>query len=71
MLADTAINQTRRRGVRRLYLVTEKFASDFFAEKHGFRVVDQSLVSPDVVQSPSFKGSRSRGKNPIAMRLDL
>jgi UDP-N-acetylmuramate: L-alanyl-gamma-D-glutamyl-meso-diaminopimelate ligase len=71
MLADTAINQTRRRGVRRLYLVTEKFASDFFAEKHGFRVVDQSLVAPDVVQSSSFKVSRSRGKNPVAMRLDL
>ena len=71
MLADTAINQTRRRGVRRLYLVTEKNASDFFAEKHGFRIVDLSLVSDEVAQSPSFRSSRSRGKNPIAMRLDL
>ena len=71
MLADTAINQTRRRGVKRLYLVAEKNASDFFAEKHGFRVVDLSLVAPDIVASPSFKTSRTRGKNVIAMRLDL
>jgi UDP-N-acetylmuramate: L-alanyl-gamma-D-glutamyl-meso-diaminopimelate ligase len=71
MLADTAITQTRWRGVRRLYLITEKNASDFFAEKHGFRIVDLSLVAPDVASSPSFHSSRSRGKNPIAMRLDL
>ncbi|HWM84483.1 MAG TPA: GNAT family N-acetyltransferase, partial [Kofleriaceae bacterium] len=71
MLADTAINQTRRRGVKRLYLVTDKIASDFFAEKHGFRVVDLSLVSSDARQSPTFKTSGQRGKNAIAMRLDL
>ncbi|HUS64439.1 MAG TPA: GNAT family N-acetyltransferase [Kofleriaceae bacterium] len=70
MLADTAINQTRRRGVKRLYLVAEKNASDFFAEKHGFRVVDLSLVAPEVSASPSFKTGRAR-KNVIAMRLDL
>ena len=71
MLADTAINQTRRRGVKRMYLVTDKIASDFFAEKHGFRVVDLSLVSPQARQSPTFKTSGLRGKNAIAMRLDL
>ncbi len=71
MLADTAINQTRRRGVRRMYLVTDKIASDFFAEQHGFRVVDLSLVSPDALRSPTFKISGARGKNAIAMRLDL
>jgi UDP-N-acetylmuramate: L-alanyl-gamma-D-glutamyl-meso-diaminopimelate ligase len=71
MLADTAINQTRRRSVKRMYLVTDKIASDFFAEKHGFRVVDLSLVSPDALRSPTFKTSGSRGKNAIAMRLDL
>jgi UDP-N-acetylmuramate: L-alanyl-gamma-D-glutamyl-meso-diaminopimelate ligase len=71
MLADTAINQTRRRGVKRMYLVTDKIASDFFAEQHGFRVVDLSLVSPDALRSPTFKISGTRGKNAIAMRLDL
>jgi UDP-N-acetylmuramate: L-alanyl-gamma-D-glutamyl-meso-diaminopimelate ligase len=71
MLADTAINQTRRRGVKRLYLMTDKIASDFFAEKHGFRVVDLSLVAPQARQSPTFKPSAARGKDPIAMRLDL
>jgi len=71
MLADTAIAQTRRRGVKRMYLVTDKIASDFFAEKHGFRVVDTSLVAPEAVQSPTFKTSGQRGKNAIAMRLDL
>jgi hypothetical protein len=54
-----------------MYLVTDKIASDFFAEKHGFRVVDLSLVSPDALRSPTFKTSGSRGKNAIAMRLDL
>jgi UDP-N-acetylmuramate: L-alanyl-gamma-D-glutamyl-meso-diaminopimelate ligase len=71
MLADTAINQTRRRGVKRMYLVTDKIASDFFAEKHGFRVVDLSLVAPQARQSPTFKTSGLRGKAAIAMRLDL
>jgi UDP-N-acetylmuramate: L-alanyl-gamma-D-glutamyl-meso-diaminopimelate ligase len=71
MLADTAINQTRRRGVKRLYLMTDKIASDFFAEKHGFRVVDLSLVAPQARVSPTFKTVNTRGKNSIAMRLDL
>jgi UDP-N-acetylmuramate: L-alanyl-gamma-D-glutamyl-meso-diaminopimelate ligase len=71
MLADTAINMTRRRGVKRMYLVTDKISSDFFAEKHGFRVVDLSLVSPAAGRSPTFKTSGQRGKNAIAMRLDL
>ena len=70
MLADTAINQTRWRGIKRLYLVTDKNASDFFAEKHGFRVVDRSLVPPEVAQSPTFRTSKSR-RTSIAMRLDL
>jgi UDP-N-acetylmuramate: L-alanyl-gamma-D-glutamyl-meso-diaminopimelate ligase len=71
MLADTSINQTRRRGVKRLYLMTDKIASDFFAEKHGFRVVDLSLVAPQARQSPTFKTVNTRGKASIAMRLDL
>jgi len=71
MLADTAINQTRRRGVRRLYLVTARNATDFFAEKHGFRIVDPSVIAAPVVQSPSFQGIRARGSATVAMRLDL
>lgn len=71
MLADTAINQTRRRGVRRLYLVTAKNATDFFAEKHGFRVVDPSVIGQAVVHSHSFREIRARAGSSVAMRLDL
>ena len=44
MLADMAVSQARWRGVRRIYLLTES-ASDFFAAKFGFRVVDRSTLS--------------------------
>jgi UDP-N-acetylmuramate: L-alanyl-gamma-D-glutamyl-meso-diaminopimelate ligase len=68
MLADTAIQQARLRGVRRIYLLTE-FASDFFAAKHGFRVVDRSTVSPAVARTRTFQGSTKSSF--VAMRLDL
>jgi UDP-N-acetylmuramate: L-alanyl-gamma-D-glutamyl-meso-diaminopimelate ligase len=71
MLADTAIQQTRRRGVRHLYLIAAKQASDFFAEKHGFRVVELSTVSPAVSQSATFRTSPAKLKTQVAMRLDL
>jgi UDP-N-acetylmuramate: L-alanyl-gamma-D-glutamyl-meso-diaminopimelate ligase len=71
MLADVAIQQTRRRGVRHLYLIAAKQASDFFAEKHGFRVVDPSTVAPAIAQSSTFAMSPSRLKTQVAMRLDL
>ena len=64
MLADTAIQQTRRRGVRHLYLIAAKQASDFFAEKHGFRVVDLSTVSPAVTHSATFRMSPARINGP-------
>jgi UDP-N-acetylmuramate: L-alanyl-gamma-D-glutamyl-meso-diaminopimelate ligase len=67
MLADMAIVTARSRGVRRLYLVTER-ASDFFAAKHGFRVVDRSTVPAEVAGSTTFSAS-SEGLVP--MRLDL
>ena len=38
MLADAALGRARSRGCRRVYLITES-ASDFFAEKFGFRAV--------------------------------
>ncbi len=68
MLADMAVSQARWRGVRRMYLVTEN-ASDFFAAKFGFRVVDRSTLSKQVAASETF--TAERGANLVAMRLDL
>jgi UDP-N-acetylmuramate: L-alanyl-gamma-D-glutamyl-meso-diaminopimelate ligase len=74
MLADMAVSQARWRGVRRIYLLTET-ASDFFAAKFGFRVVDRSTLSKAVAQSETFMqiGAPDRGKSSqlVAMRLDL
>jgi UDP-N-acetylmuramate: L-alanyl-gamma-D-glutamyl-meso-diaminopimelate ligase len=68
MLADMAVGQGRYRGVRRIYLLTET-ASDFFAAKFGFRVVDRSTVSPQVASTRSF--AQSTDSKFVAMRLDL
>jgi len=68
ILADTAVNEARHRGVRRIYLLTE-YASDFFAAKHGFRVVDHTTASPAVASSRTFQGST--GSKFVAMKLDL
>jgi N-acetylglutamate synthase-like GNAT family acetyltransferase len=68
MLADMAVSQARWRGVRRIYLLTET-ASDFFAAKFGFRVVDRSTLSKLVAASETF--TAARGSNLVAMRLDL
>ena len=74
MLADMAVSQARWRGVRRIYLLTET-ASDFFAAKFGFRVVDRSTLSKAVASSETFMqvGEAERGKRGlfVAMRLDL
>jgi UDP-N-acetylmuramate: L-alanyl-gamma-D-glutamyl-meso-diaminopimelate ligase len=68
MLADMAVTHARNRGVRRIYLLTES-ASDFFAAKFGFRVVDRSTVSPQVAASSVFRASTETRF--VAMRLDL
>jgi len=68
LLADVAVQWARYRGVRRIYLLTE-FASDFFAAKLGFRVVDRSTVSSEVAQTAVFHGSTD--SKFVAMRLDL
>ena len=68
MLADMAVSQARWRGVRRIYLLTES-ASDFFAAKFGFRVVDRSTLSKAVAASETF--SAAKGSGQVAMRLDL
>jgi UDP-N-acetylmuramate: L-alanyl-gamma-D-glutamyl-meso-diaminopimelate ligase len=68
MLADMAVSQARWRGVRRIYLLTET-ASDFFAAKFGYRVVDRSTLSKPIAQSETF--TTARGANLVSMRLDL
>ena len=68
MLADMAVSQARWRGVRRIYLVTAS-ASDFFAAKFGFRVVDRSTVAKAVGSHETF--SRPSTGHLVAMRLDL
>jgi len=68
MLADMAVSQARWRGVRRIYLFTES-ASDFFAAKFGFRVVDRSTLSKQVAASETFTAPKGAGL--VAMRLDL
>ena len=68
MLADMAVSQARWRGVRRIYLLTET-ASDFFAAKFGFRVVDRSTVGKHVSASETFSQPTATGL--VAMRLDL
>lgn len=67
MLADMAVSQARWRGVRRIYLLTE-WASDFFAAKFGFRIVDRSTVSKQIDATETFAAA-SPGR--VAMRLDL
>jgi UDP-N-acetylmuramate: L-alanyl-gamma-D-glutamyl-meso-diaminopimelate ligase len=68
MLADMAVGQARWRGVRRIYLLTQT-ASDFFAAKFGFRVVDRSTVGRGVAASETFSQPTAAGL--VAMRLDL
>jgi UDP-N-acetylmuramate: L-alanyl-gamma-D-glutamyl-meso-diaminopimelate ligase len=67
MLADAALGRARRRGARRVYLVTEN-ASDFFAEKFGFRVVPRELVDAAVLESSQFRSSTATA---TTMVLDL
>ncbi len=68
ILADVIVQWARYRGVRRIYLLTET-ASDFFAGKLGFRMVDRTTVSPDVAATATFRGSTD--SKFVAMRLDL
>ncbi len=68
MLADMAVSMARWRGVRRIYLLTAN-ASDFFAAKFGFRVVDRSTLAKQVAASETF--TRAADAQQVAMRLDL
>ena len=53
MLAEAALNRARTRGCRRVFLVTEN-ASDFFAEKLGFKKVERAMVDASVLESSQF-----------------
>ncbi len=66
-LADAALGRARRRGARRVYLATEN-ASDFFAEKFGFRAVARELVDAAVLESTQFYASSPKA---TTMVLDL
>jgi UDP-N-acetylmuramate: L-alanyl-gamma-D-glutamyl-meso-diaminopimelate ligase len=68
VLADLAVSQARWRGVRRIYLLTAT-ASDFFAAKFGFRVVDRSTLSKLVAATETFSHPASAQR--VSMRLDL
>src|SRR5258706_9417245 len=61
MLADMAVTQARWRGVRRIYLLTAS-ASDFFAAKFGFRVVDRSTLAKLVAASETFGAEAGSGQ---------
>jgi UDP-N-acetylmuramate: L-alanyl-gamma-D-glutamyl-meso-diaminopimelate ligase len=65
MLADAALGRARRRGARRVYLVTES-ASDFFAEKFGFQAINRELVDAAVLDSSPFRTAKG-----TVMVLDL
>jgi UDP-N-acetylmuramate: L-alanyl-gamma-D-glutamyl-meso-diaminopimelate ligase len=68
MLADMAVSHARYRGIRRIYLLTET-ASDFFAVKLGFRIIDPSTVSSRVSASAAFAPSGNAAL--VSMRLDV
>jgi UDP-N-acetylmuramate: L-alanyl-gamma-D-glutamyl-meso-diaminopimelate ligase len=67
LLADHGVMRAREKGARRLYLLTET-ASDFFAEKFGFRAIDRATVDAAVTASLHFRES---ARSAVAMRLDL
>ncbi|MCS6913282.1 MAG: UDP-N-acetylmuramate:L-alanyl-gamma-D-glutamyl-meso-diaminopimelate ligase [Myxococcales bacterium] len=68
MLADAAISRARRWGLRRIFLLTEH-ATDFFAEKFGFRPVQPTDVTEAVQRSSEFRIGRCH--NAVVMQLDL
>ncbi len=68
LLADTIIAEAKHRGVKQLYLVTQT-AKDYFAEKHGFRIIEAATASPAVRESDIFQAEMCA--DATAMRLDL
>jgi UDP-N-acetylmuramate: L-alanyl-gamma-D-glutamyl-meso-diaminopimelate ligase len=68
MLADAAVERARARGARRVYLLTLS-ASEFFAQKCGFRRIDRDAIEPAVQSSSEL--SLVACASATCMRLDL
>ncbi len=66
MLADTVLARARTRGLCAVFLTTEH-ATDFFAEKFGFRTCERSALRPAMLSSSQFQAGRAA----ILMKLDL
>jgi N-acetylglutamate synthase-like GNAT family acetyltransferase len=67
MLADAALARARQRGARAVFLTTEH-ATDFFAEKFGFKTCERAALSRAMLTSSQFKVARAAT---ITMRLGL
>jgi UDP-N-acetylmuramate: L-alanyl-gamma-D-glutamyl-meso-diaminopimelate ligase len=68
MLADAALLRARARGARAVYLTTDN-ATDFFAEKFGFKRVERSSLSKAMLASSQFRVARADAT--VTMKLDL
>ncbi|MSP59532.1 MAG: UDP-N-acetylmuramate:L-alanyl-gamma-D-glutamyl-meso-diaminopimelate ligase [Myxococcales bacterium] len=65
MLADAALERARQRGCRGVFLTTEH-ATDFFAEKFGFKTCDRTALSRSMLTSSQFRTARG-----ALMKIDL
>jgi UDP-N-acetylmuramate: L-alanyl-gamma-D-glutamyl-meso-diaminopimelate ligase len=68
MLADAALSRARQRGARRVFILTEH-ATDFFAEKFGFKAVERDAIDPAVTEASVFRTARAARST--TMKLDL
>lgn len=67
MLAEMALLRVRQRGLLRVCLLTEH-ATDFFAEKFGFRPVPRESLPPEVQVSSEYQRFCGRA---VAMALEI
>jgi UDP-N-acetylmuramate: L-alanyl-gamma-D-glutamyl-meso-diaminopimelate ligase len=68
MLAEAALLRGRMRGLSHIFLLTEH-ATDFFAEKFGFRPVARETLPKEIHESTEFRIARSQ--QAVVMQLDL
>jgi UDP-N-acetylmuramate: L-alanyl-gamma-D-glutamyl-meso-diaminopimelate ligase len=66
MIADAALGRARARGCRSVFLTTDQ-ATDFFAEKFGFKTCERSSLRPAMLTSSQFQAGRATN----TMKLDL
>ncbi len=55
LLVERCVEESKRRGVRRLYLLTE--TAEKFMQRFGFRRIDKELVDSRLHDSEEFKGA--------------